>query len=134
MATHPGQILKNELIERGISQKNFAKSVDMQPSHISEIIKGKRSVTMMIADKFEAVLGIPSISWVNLQTQYDYDTKAIEKRELKAIEAKNMIDDYNLSFDVKTIAERLLINLERPFVDFLNELKTMLDLPEPALC
>lgn len=88
MATHPGRILKNELIERGISQKNFAKSVDMQPSHISEIIKGKRSVTMMIADKFEAVLGIPSISWVNLQTQYDYDTKAIEKRELKAIEAK----------------------------------------------
>ena len=81
MATHPGQILKNELIERGISQKNFAKSVDMQPSHISEIIKGKRSVTMMIADKFEAVLGIPSISWVNLQTQYDYDTKAIEKRK-----------------------------------------------------
>lgn len=132
MATHPGRILKNELIERGISQKNFAKSVDMQPSHISEIIKGKRSVTMMIADKFEAVLGIPSISWVNLQTQYDYDTKAIEKRELKAIEAKNMIDDYNLSFDVKTIAERLLINLERPFVDFLNELKAMLDLPEPA--
>lgn len=45
-------------------------------------------MTMMIADKFEAVLGIPSISWVNLQTQYDYDTKAIEKRELKAIEAK----------------------------------------------
>lgn len=59
----------------------FCFSVDMHPSYISEIIKGKRSVTMMIANKFEVILGIPSISWVNLQMQYDYDTKAIEKRE-----------------------------------------------------
>lgn len=93
MATHPGQILKNELIERGMTQKEFAKSIDMQPSHINEIVKGKRSITMLIADKLEEALGIPSISWVNLQTQYDYDARAIEKRELKEIEAKNEIDD-----------------------------------------
>lgn len=132
MATHPGQILKNELMERAITQKEFAQSIDMQPSHINEIIKGKRSITMLIADKLEKALGIPSISWVNLQTQYDYDIQAIEKRDLKEIEAKNEIDDYNLSFDVKSIADRLLINIERPFVELLNELKTILDLPEPA--
>lgn len=132
MATHPGQILKNELMERGITQKDFAKSIDMQPSHINEIIKGKRSVTMLIADKFEEALGIPSISWVNLQTQYDYDTKAIEKRELKEIEAKNEMDDYNISFDIKTIVERLSIDVEKPFVQLLDELKLMLGLPEPA--
>ncbi|WP_455671790.1 helix-turn-helix domain-containing protein [Phocaeicola sp.] len=119
-------------MERGITQKDFAKSIDMQPSHINEIIKGKRSVTMLIADKFEEALGIPSISWVNLQTQYDYDTKAIEKRELKEIEAKNEIDDYNISFDIKTVVERFSVDVEKPFAQLLNELKTMLGLPEPA--
>lgn len=132
MATHPGRILKNELAERGITQKEFAKSVDMQPSHINEIIKGKRSVTMLIADKFEKALGISSISWVNLQTKYDYDIRAIENRELKEIEAENEINDYDISFDVKTVVERLLINTEKPFVELLDRLKVMLNLPEPA--
>ena len=56
MAIHPGSILKEELAERGISQKNFAKSIEMQPSHLSEIIKGKRSITKQVADKLEEVL------------------------------------------------------------------------------
>ena len=59
MAIHPGSILKEELKERGISQKNFAKKIEMQPSHLNEIIKGKRSITKQVADKFEEVLGIP---------------------------------------------------------------------------
>ena len=53
MAIHPGSILKEELKERGISQKNFAKEIEMQPSHLNEIIKGKRSITKQVADKFE---------------------------------------------------------------------------------
>lgn len=50
MAIHPGSILKEELIERSISQKDFAKMISMQPSHLNEIIKGKRSITKPAAD------------------------------------------------------------------------------------
>ena len=66
MAIHPGSILKEELVERGIPQKQFAKDIEMQPSHLCEIIKGKRSITKPVADKLEEILGIPSIDWVNL--------------------------------------------------------------------
>ena len=45
IATHPGTILKYELEERGISQKEFAEMIGMQRSHVCELIKGKRTLT-----------------------------------------------------------------------------------------
>lgn len=82
MAIHLGSILKEELLERGISQKVFAKRIELQASHLSEIIKGKRSITKPVADKLEVIPGIPSIEWVNLQTRFDYDTQKNEERQI----------------------------------------------------
>ena len=73
MAIHPGSILKEELRERGIKQRELAQRTGLQPSHLSEIIRGKRDVTKRIADKLETELGIPSIDWMRLQLAYDYD-------------------------------------------------------------
>lgn len=82
MAIHLGSILKEELLERGISQKVFAKRIELQASHLSEIIKGKRSITKPVADKLEVVFGIPSIDWVSLQTRFDYDTQKNEGEQI----------------------------------------------------
>lgn len=79
MATHPGEVLAAELEERGITQKAFAKQIGMRPSHLSELINGKRNVTMAIADKLQEALGIDAQSWMNLQIQYNYDIKKAEK-------------------------------------------------------
>lgn len=78
MATHPGEVLAAELEERGITQKAFAKQIGMRPSHLSELINGKRNVTMAIADKLQEALGIDAQSWMNLQIQYNYDIKKAE--------------------------------------------------------
>lgn len=51
-------------------------------SHLSEIIKGKRSITKPVADKSEVVFGIPSIDWVNLQTRFDYDIQKNEGEQI----------------------------------------------------
>lgn len=78
MATHPGEVLAAELEERDITQKAFAKQIGMRPSHLSELINGKRNVTMAIADKLQEALGIDAQSWMNLQIQYNYDIKKAE--------------------------------------------------------
>lgn len=79
IATHPGEVLAAELEERGITQKSFAEEIGMRPSHLSELINGKRNVTMAIADKLQEALGIDAQSWMNLQVQYNYDIqKAVE--------------------------------------------------------
>ena len=106
MATHPGTILKYELEERGLSQKDFAVLIGMQKSHVSELIKGKRPMTKAIADKIEEKLGISAISLVNLQTQYEYDVKAIEQKDIEEQKALNMLKLYDEIFDVKEVIKR----------------------------
>lgn len=107
MAIHPGSILKEELIERGISQRSFADAIDMQPSHLCEMIKGRRQITKPVADKLEQVLGIPSIDWVNLQVRFDYDTQHNEKRRIEEKIAYETYQEYNRIFDVRTILRRM---------------------------
>ena len=82
-AIHPGEILREELRERGIKQKEFAQSMDMSLSYINRFINGKRNLTEGLAIKLENILGIPRISWVNLQKDYAYDIKAIKMRAMK---------------------------------------------------
>lgn len=82
-ATHPGEILKEELRERGIRQKDFATQIEMQPSHLSEIVKGKRNITQSVAEKFEAALGIKAEFWLRMQKTYELDCIDISKRDEK---------------------------------------------------
>lgn len=106
MATHPGTILKYELEERELSQKDFAVLIGMQKSHVSELIKGKRPMTKAIADKIEEKLGISAITLVNLQTQYEYDVKVIEQKGIEEQNALNTLKLYDEIFDVKVVLKR----------------------------
>ncbi len=102
---HPGEILREELKERKLTQKAFAAQIGMRPSHLNELIKGKIPVTMSIADKLQDVLGIDSQSWINLQTQYNYDLKALEETETvsvpKTTTLEVSIEDTTLLSDIK---------------------------------
>ena len=131
MAIHPGSILKEELMERGISQKDFAKRIEMQPSHLSEIIKGKRSITKQVADKLEEALGIPSIDWVNLQIRFDYDTQENEERQIAEKKAYEEYQEYNAIFDIKTLASRANFT-STLYSEIVAFLKSEFMLPEPA--
>ena len=68
---HPGEILKDELEEMGVSPMAFACQIDMPLNRISRIIAGKRSVTGDTAQRFGRWFGTGSHFWLNLQSQYD---------------------------------------------------------------
>ena len=68
---HPGEILKDELEEMGVSPLTFACQIDVPLNHISQIIAGKRSVTSDTAQRFGRWFGTGSHFWLNLQSQYD---------------------------------------------------------------
>ena len=102
MPVHPGSILNEELKERHLTQKAFAEQIGMQPSHLCELLNGKLNMTMAIADKLDEALGIDSQSWMNLQTQYNYDLKAQEQKcEQKATILEVSVDDTSLLADIK---------------------------------
>ena len=49
VATHPGGLIKDEVKERQMTQKQLAELTGIKPSVLSETINGKRSVSLTVA-------------------------------------------------------------------------------------
>lgn len=70
--THPGEILNEEfIIPLGITSHYLSKQLNLSPSRIAEIIKGKRSITATAAIRLAKFFGTSSQFGLNLQIEYD---------------------------------------------------------------
>ncbi|MBR29608.1 MAG: addiction module antidote protein, HigA family [Rhodobacteraceae bacterium] len=70
-AIHPGVVLKEELVELGISPTEFARQIDVPANRVSQIIAGKRSITGDTALRLGHWFGTDPQFWLNLQAQYE---------------------------------------------------------------
>lgn len=77
--THPGQLIKDELKARKITQAKLAGQIGVQTSMLSEIIRGKRSVNTEMALMLEAALQIPAHIWLGLQNDYNMQVAKSDK-------------------------------------------------------
>jgi addiction module HigA family antidote len=68
---HPGELLKDELEYRHLSQKAVAKQLGVPYTAFNEILNGKRPVTTDFALFMEAALGVPAYILVGMQTDYN---------------------------------------------------------------
>lgn len=84
IATPPGATIREQLDDRGMSQKEFAVRMDMSEKHISRLIHGEVQLTPEVAVRLEMVLGIPARFWNNLE--------AIYREKLIKAEAENAMD------------------------------------------
>ena len=84
IATPPGATIKEQLKDRGMSQKEFAARMDMSEKHISKLINGDVQLTPDVSVKLEMVLGVPAKFWNNLE--------AIYREKLIKAEAENTMD------------------------------------------
>jgi antitoxin HigA-1 len=69
--THPGEILKEEIESRGISQRKLAAQMGVAYSVLNEVLNAKRPVTAEYALLFEAVLGIEAEMSIKMQARYN---------------------------------------------------------------
>ena len=69
--THPGEVLKEELEFRGISQRGLAKELGMSYSVLNEVLNGKRSLSPELAMMMEAALGVDAAPLLAMQNEYD---------------------------------------------------------------
>ncbi len=69
---HPGEILNEEfMIPMGISQYKLAKDIKVPSIRISEIVRGKRSITVDTAIRLSIYFGNSAQFWMGLQMDYD---------------------------------------------------------------
>ena len=69
--THPGEIVKDEIEYRGISQRKLAEQMGIGYSVLNEILNARRPVTEKTAMMFEAALGLNAETLIRLQSKYN---------------------------------------------------------------
>lgn len=85
IATPPGATIKEQLVLRGLNQKEFALRIGMSEKHISKLINGEVQLTPDVAVRLEMVLGIPAMFWNRLEATYrEKIIKANAENEIEA--------------------------------------------------
>jgi len=70
---HPGELLRDELNELGISLNRLARDTRIPLSRVSLIVNGRRSITADTAMRLALYFGTSAQMWMNLQTVYDLE-------------------------------------------------------------
>jgi addiction module HigA family antidote len=71
---HPGEVLKEEIEYRGISQRKLAGQMGVAGSVLNEVLNAKRPVTAEYALLFEAALGVKAGMITRMQADYNMQT------------------------------------------------------------
>ena len=74
--THPGEVIKDEVEYRGISQRKLAEQLDMSYKALYDLLNGRRPLTTSTAMMIEAALDIPADSLMRLQLKYNMQRTA----------------------------------------------------------
>lgn len=69
--THPGEILKDEIEYRGLSQRKLAEEMGVTYSVLNEILNARRPITEKTAMLFEAALGVDAEPLLRIQLKYN---------------------------------------------------------------
>lgn len=70
-AIHPGEILKEELVELNLSANAIAKALDVPTNRITAILNEQRGITADTALRLAKFFGTTPDFWMSLQSSYD---------------------------------------------------------------
>lgn len=73
-AFQPGEFIREEIEERGISQRELARQMGRPYQTVNEIVNGRKVVTAETALDLERVFGGNAETWLNLQMTFDLIT------------------------------------------------------------
>lgn len=69
--THPGEVIKDEIEYRGVSQRALASQIGVSYSQLNEVLNGKRGLNTEMAMLIAAALDIDAEPLLVMQTRYD---------------------------------------------------------------
>lgn len=72
--THPGEVIKDEIEYRGISQHKLAQQTGIAYSAVNEMLNGRRAITEKSALLIEAALGLDAETIMRMQYRYNMHT------------------------------------------------------------
>lgn len=83
--THPGEIIKDELEYRGISQRRLATEIGVRVSQLNEVLNAKRALNAELALLIGQALDIDAAPLLSLQMKYNLLSAKRNKSFLKRL-------------------------------------------------
>lgn len=86
IAVHPGEIIRDELEFRGISQRELARTISVSPTIINELLQGKRQLNTELALLIGAALDIDAEPLLELQSKFNiYQAKCNKGFQIRLV-------------------------------------------------
>lgn len=85
LAIHPGEHLREELKELGMTAAELARQLDVPTNRVTEILNGRRAITGDTALRLAHFFGTSAEFWLNLQSLYEI--RVAERKSGKSIKA-----------------------------------------------
>lgn len=77
--THPGEVIKEEIEYRGISQKVLSEQTGIPYKNLNDILNCRRPITANTALLIEAALGVPAHILIGMQMDYNIQIAKSDK-------------------------------------------------------
>lgn len=77
--THPGEVVKDEIEYRKISQRKLSEKTGLPYNTLNEILNAKRPINATVAYLFEAALGVSAEMLLRIQLNYDMQITQSDK-------------------------------------------------------
>lgn len=84
--THPGEVLKDEIEYRKLSQRKLTEQMGISYKVLNDILNCRRPVTTQTAMLFEAALDVPADSLMRLQLKYNMRQAAADPSFMERLE------------------------------------------------
>ena len=75
---HPGELLRDELNEIGVSLNELGRALRVPMNRISAIVNGNRAITVDTEKRLARYYGTSPQYWLNLQNAYDLEVAGQE--------------------------------------------------------
>jgi len=92
---HPGEVLLEDFMKPlGISQYRLAKDIGVPALRISQIVRGKRAITVDTAMRLARYFGTSPDVWLRLQARYDLEKAQLAygdkiEKEVKVLQPRS---------------------------------------------
>jgi antitoxin HigA-1 len=87
-AAHPGEVLKEEFDELGVTPAKLARQIEVPPNRLGQIINGKRTVTDDTALRLGHWFKTDPQFWLSLQAQFELAAQKADGEIIQALPIK----------------------------------------------
>ncbi len=94
---HPGEVLLEDFMKpMGLSQYRLAKDIGVPALRISQIVNGKRAVTVDTAMRLARYFGTSAMVWLRLQVRYELEVAEEQMREKinREVKVRQSLEEY----------------------------------------